>query len=196
MLAVAIKERLDWDPRVLPGFLLSLAGFGVVLLVKDALSSQPARAPLLELAVAVALLGIFVRIWRANEDSGAVALLFTVLYGLRYYLRHSAYYGSDFDSGMSWVNLVYAVALLEISVGLWRAHQWARWTAAGATIFSSLRFLLMLRGVYPKDPSPPPTLSTSGLLVVFFVLFWAAIAVYLCLPSTAARFEEMRFDGE
>ncbi len=154
---------MDWDPTVLPGFLLSLTGFGVVLLVSDSLSSQPAQPPLGELAAAIALLVIFVRIWRANEGSGLVALLFTLLYGLRYlfrvYTRYSVYHGSSFDWDVPWFNLIYAVALLEISVGLWRAHEWARWVAGVASILSSTRFLLMMGGVYPKDRTPLPALS-------------------------------------
>jgi hypothetical protein len=54
----------------------------------------------------------------------------------------------------------------------------------------------MLVGVYPKDSTPPPALSAPGILVMFFALFWTAIALYRCLPSTGARFAEMRMARE
>jgi hypothetical protein len=192
MLAVAIRGRMDWDPSVLPGFLLAMSGFGVVLLVSDSLSSTSTAKGLAELGVAVALLVLFLRIWRANEGSGCVALLFTLSFGLRSYLRHSLYHRSPSDWDVSWFNLIYAVVLLEISVGLWRAHAWARWAAGLASILSSTRFVLMLVGVYPKDRTPPPALSAQGVLLMSFALFWAAITLYLCLPSTGERFDEMR----
>jgi hypothetical protein len=195
---VTIRSRTDWDPSVLPGFLLSLTGFGVVLLVRDSLSSQPAQPPLGELALAVALLVLFVRIWRANEGSGLVALLFTALRALRYYLlvylRDSAFHSLPSDGDASWFTVIYAVALLEISVGLWRGHRWARWVAGVVCILSSTRFFLMWTGAYSSDPVPLQARSMPGILVAFFALFWAAIALYLFLPSTGTRFDQMRYD--
>src|SRR6266850_6262896 len=126
MLAVAIEGTTYRDPRILPGAFLWMTGMGTVLLVNDSLNSQSAAKSLGEFAVAATLLVMCVRIWRANEGSGWVALLFTLLHGLRY----SVYGWPPFDGVISWFDLVYAIALLEISVGLWRAHQWAR-RAAG-----------------------------------------------------------------
>jgi hypothetical protein len=182
---------MSWDPRILPGFLLSLTGFGVVLLVSTALTATSTATALGKCALAVVLLALFVRIWRADEDAGAAALILTLLWGLRAVIRYSLS-GSHSSSHASGLLVIYAVALLEISVGLWRAHQWARWSAGVASILASTACVLMLKGVYPKDGTPPPVLSTPGILVLFLAFFWAAIALYLCLPSTGARFDEMR----
>jgi hypothetical protein len=182
---------MNWDPRILPGFLLSLTGFGVVLLVSTALTATSTATALGKCALAVVLLALFVRIWRAEEDSGAVALILTLLWGLRAAIRYSLS-GSRSSSDASWLLVIYAVALLEISVGLWRAHQWARWSAGVTSILAWTTCVLVLKGVYPKDGTPPPAFSAPGLPVLCLAFFWAAIALYLCLPSTGARFDEMR----
>jgi hypothetical protein len=154
---------------------------GIVLLASLSVDAWPATAALVELAGCVGLLLLLTRLWRsANGGARCIAGFLTLLN------PPSVLFPDGW--GVSWFTFVYASALLAVSVGLWHAERWARWTAGAASILAFVRLLLMWTGVYPQGWQPSPMLPGSSFLLTFFTLFWAANALYLFLPSTGESF--------
>jgi hypothetical protein len=176
---VVIRFRPHFAPQFLLGFLLWWIGFGAILLVIAGLSSRSTAIGLGELAVAGSLVVIFGRIWRTSEGARWVAGLFALFRFPGLWLPS--------NGDITWLDAVYGFVLVAISVGLWRAQQWARWAAAVVSTLSSIWSILVL--VHAQREGPP--LSPTTFLVGFFALFWAAIALYLLLPSTGVRFSEL-----
>jgi hypothetical protein len=184
---VALKFRPHFAPQILLGFLLFWLGFGAILLVLDSLSSRSAPTGIGEILVAGVVLVLGARIWRTSEGARWMAGVFAVFWYSRLW---RSMLPETWD--VPWFTPVHALALIAISVGLWRAQPWARWVAGLATILSSIMFVLLLLGVYPAAGNPLPLLSEPGILGIALALFWGATALWLFLPSTGERFARLR----
>ena len=169
----------------LTGLALCLTGSGVVLLASLCVDAGSTTETSVELAGAIGLLLLFVRLWRSATD------------GARWIAGFLAFLGPPtrlfpHEWGVSWFTFDYAFVLLAISVGLWSAEPWARWAAGAASTLACVRILLMWTGVYPQGWQPSPRLPAPSLLLPFLALCWAAIALYLFLPSTGESFDLRR----
>ena len=177
--------RPHFAPQILLGFLLFLLGFGAILLVVRSFSERSAPTGVGELAVAVVLMILCARIWRTSEGARWMAGVFAVFFYPRTWLSMLPE-----QWHVSWLNAVHAFALIAIVVGLRRAQAWSRWAAGVASTLATLWAVSMLMDLYRRNQ------AGARAFVMCCALFWAAISVYLALPSTAALFAQVRADRE
>jgi hypothetical protein len=92
-----------------------------------------------------------------------------------------------------WFGISMTVVLIALSVGMWRASEWARWGCGLLSILSSVRLLLMFLSLVLKaDVRGTSSGTTALIMVLFFSLFWAAVAFYCLRPTTGKLFAQIR----
>ena|SRR5258706_8980977 len=91
-----------------------------------------------------------------------------------------------------WLGISLTVVLIALSVGMWRASEWARWGCGLLSILSSVRLLLILPNALTTDVRGTSSGTTVLIVTLFFALFWAAIAFYCLRPTTGKLFAQIR----
>jgi len=100
---------------------------------------------------------------------------------------------SVLPSSPSWLGISFTVVLITLSAGMWRAREWARWGCGIMSILGSARLLLMfLPLVLKTDVRGTSSGTTALIMVLFFSLFWAAVAFYCLRPTTGKLFAQIR----
>jgi hypothetical protein len=119
----------------------------------------------------------------------AIVLLIPVAAGVWDYFHPS----SVLPSNPAWLDIAFAVALVAISLGIWKAWEWARWACGLVGILSCANLIdsfwaMVSRGDLRGSSS---ALVPLGMML-FFALFWAAVAFYCLRPSTGKLFAHVR----
>lgn len=99
----------------------------------------------------------------------------------------------EFAGTPAWLPALLAAGMIVVSVGLWRAAEWARWTAGLLSAIATIQHGLALAALLVDTQTVRE--STMAIVLAFalaMALFWAAIAVYLLRPSTRRMFAKIR----
>jgi hypothetical protein len=87
-----------------------------------------------------------------------------------------------------WFVLAFGGALVAISVGIWRAWEWARWAGGLVGILTFSRYLLWIARMLRTGDLEKSSSTIVALALLFFTLFWGRSPL---LPS-AFHWEAVR----
>ena len=97
------------------------------------------------------------------------------------------------SSSPSWFGISMTAILIALSLGMWRASEWARWGCGSVSVLASVRVLLMfVPYTLRADVRGTSSGTTALILTLLFALFWGAMAFYCLRPTTGKLFAQIR----
>lgn len=95
-----------------------------------------------------------------------------------------------------WQPIGLSILATTLSVGVWRASEWARCACATVALFLAVGFLLLAISLATADRTPPGStwIDQVPALALFLSLagLWGVIGFYCLRPSTRQAFAQMR----